>query len=407
MFDVIDHLRAAICRAAFVVLLLGMSCWPGVNVQVAAQQAAPAGKDTPKTAKPGRRSASGEQGIVALVNDEPVTAYAVEQRARFIAMSAGPDSDLRAKAEARWGQIMKDPNTNVRFQQFVREKAPKSREEVAGLQKEFIQDLQRNMLEQLRNESRAANVAKYRKQAEEELIDERLKIQAAKKLGIEVSEAEVSAIIKSLADRNKMTNEQFAQHLKGMGVDISTLSERFRAQKAWRDLISRRYAAQVSVTQRDVDRMISSAAMETGDDTTELQLQKITLALPSKIDQAALIKRYSEAEALRRRYRSCATMAELAKGASEARFTDMKFVKPAAIPEPTRTMLLGAKDGDMLPPATTASGVEMYAVCGRRAVAGNEAARTKALQELQSKELEVLARRHMRNLRQEADIEHR
>jgi peptidyl-prolyl cis-trans isomerase SurA len=153
--------------------------------------------------------------------------------------------------------------------------------------------------------------------------------------------------------------------------------------------------------------MISSSALESGDDTTELQLHKITLSLPSKIDQAALIKRYAEAETLRRKYRNCTTMAELAKGVSEARFTDMKFVKPSAIPEPTRTMLLGAKDGDMLPPATTASGVEVYALCGRRAVAGNEAARTKALQELQTKELEVLARRHMRNLRQEADIEHR
>jgi peptidyl-prolyl cis-trans isomerase SurA len=100
-------------------------------------------------------------------------------------------------------------------------------------------------------------------------------------------------------------------------------------------------------------------------------------------------------------------MPDLAKGAADARFADMKFMKPSSIPEPMRTMLLGAKDGDMLPPSTTNAGVEIYALCGRRAVAVNEAARTKALQELQSKELEVLARRHMRNLRQEADIEYR
>lgn len=406
MPSLIGYLRAAISSATLVGLVLGVLCWPGVSPQAAAQTTA-AGKDTAKGAKPTRRAASGEQGIVTLVNDEPITAYAVEQRARFISMSAGAESDFRAKAESRWAQIMKDPGTNERFQKFLREKTPRSKEEVVGLQKEFIQNLQRNMVEQLRNEARAASIAKYRKQAQEELIDERLKIQAAKKLGIEVSDAEVNSIVKNLADRNKMTNEQFAQHMKGMGVDITTLSERFRAHKAWRDLIARRYAAQVSVTQRDVDRMISSSAIESGDDATELQLQKITLSLPSKADQAALIKRYSEAESLRRKYRNCATMAELAKGVSDARFTDMKFVKSAAIPEPTRTMLLGAKDGDMLPPATTASGVEVYALCGRRAVAGNEVARTKALQELQSKELEVLARRHMRNLRQEADIEHR
>ena len=161
------------------------------------------------------------------------------------------------------------------------------------------------------------------------------------------------------------------------------------------------------MTHRDVDRVISSSALEAGDDTSELQIQKITLALPSTIDQTALTKRYSEAEALRRRFRGCRTMADLTKGVAEAKFTDLKFVKPASIPEPTRTMLLGAKDGDMLPPATMSAGVEIYALCGRRAVAANDAQRTKALQELQSKELEILARRHMRNLRQEADIEYR
>jgi peptidyl-prolyl cis-trans isomerase SurA len=370
--------------------------------RVAAQTTA-ARKEPPK---PTPRA--GQQGIVVLVNDEPVTAYAIDQRARFMAVSSPQaGNDLRAKAEARWRQIMSDPKTNERFQNFLKARQPKSREEAVTLQKEFVADLQKSMIEQLRDEGRAASVVRYRKQAQEELIEERLKVQAAKKLGIEVSDDEVNSIVKGLADRNKMTLDQFRQHMKGMGVDISTLTERFRAQKAWRDLIARRYAAQVSITQRDIDRAISSTALGDGDDTAELQLQKITLTLPSKIDQPALAKRYSEAEGLRRKFRSCATMAELAKGVSDARFSDMKFVKPSAIAEPTRSMLLGAKDGVMLPPATTSGGVEIYAVCGRRAIIGNEAERTKAMQELQSKELDVLARRHMRNLRQEADIEYR
>ena len=85
----------------------------------------------------------------------------------------------------------------------------------------------------------------------------------------------------------------------------------------------------------------------------------------------------------------------------------MKFIKPATVPEPTRSMLLSAKDGDMLPPSTTTAGVEIYAVCGRRTVAANDAQRTKTQEELQSKQLEILAQRHMRNLRQDAHIEYR
>lgn len=350
---------------------------------------------------------SGGQGIIALVNDEPVTAYAVEQRARFLALNA----NLGDQVKENFQRLVKSESTNTRFralqEQVLRENRGKSREQILAIfqekQKQFGMELQKQAMDS----ARAAVLPRLRKEAKEELIEERLKIQAAKKLGIEVTDAEIDTIVKGLAERNKMTNEQFAQHLKGIGIDVSTLRERFRAQKSWRDFVARRYGAQVSVSQRDIDRVVSSAATEAGEDTSELQLQKITLALPGQIDQAALIKRYSEAESLRRRIRGCANMAELAKAVPDARFTDMKFVSPTAIPEPTRTMLLGAKEGDVLPPATTTSGVELYALCGRRVAAGNDAARTKALQELQTKELEVLARRHMRNLRQDAAIEYR
>ena len=44
---------------------------------------------------------------------------------------------------------------------------------------------------------------------------------------------------------------------------------------------------------------------------------------------------------------------------SDARFEDLKFIRPRLIPEPTRSMLLGARDGDMLPPATTSAGMPL------------------------------------------------
>jgi peptidyl-prolyl cis-trans isomerase SurA len=85
----------------------------------------------------------------------------------------------------------------------------------------------------------------------------------------------------------------------------------------------------------------------------------------------------------------------------------MKFVKPGTIAEPMRSMLLSAKDDDVLPPITASGGVELYAVCSRRQVGGNEEQKAKAMMALQSQELEVMGRRFMRNLRQEANIEYK
>ena len=177
---------------------------------------------------------------------------------------------------------------------------------------------------------------------------------------------------------------------------------------AWREVVRRRFSAQISITNRDVDRMLSSSASEAGEDTVELQVQKITLPMPAP---RWIRPRWPSATprpmACGASSTAARAMAGLAKDASDARFEDMKYIKPSSIPEPTRSMLLSAKDGDMLPPATAAAGIEIYAVCGRRAVKADEKQREKAQEELAQKEFEIVAKRHLRDLRQDAHIEFR
>ena len=400
------------CFSATLALAAGILGQPYASwllvVPTALAQTGPAKTATAKSDKERPATPSkGDQAIVVLVNDDPVTAYQIEQRARFLSLS----TNLSEQVKENFQRLVKAESTNTQFraiqEEVVRANQGKSREQIIAIfqerQKQFAMNLQKQALDS----ARAGILPKLRKNAKEELIDERLKLQEAKKLGIEVSDADVKRFLQGLAESNKMTHEQFTQHLKGMGVDISTMAERMRAQRAWRDLIARRYGGQVAVTHRDVDRVLSSAASEAGDDTVELQVSKITLGLSSKIDQTELTKRFTEAEALRRKFAGCRSLGDLAKAVSGAKFEDMKFIKPAIVPEPTRSMLLSAKDGDMLPPATTTAGIEIYAVCGRRAVVGNDAQRTKTQEELQGKQLDILAQRHMRNLRQDAHIEYR
>jgi peptidyl-prolyl cis-trans isomerase SurA len=391
--------------AACALAMTGAS-WPlAAQKQQAPRQAAaqPAAPKAEKQAQP----AKSEQAIAVLVNDEPVTAYEIQQRSKFLALNA----NIGERVKENFKRLVQADGTNKQLRaildQVIRSNPGKSREQIGAIfeerKKQFAISLQKQAIES----ARAGLVPQFRKEAQEELIEERLKLQEAKRLGIEISDDEVKRIIKGLADRNKMTEEQFAQHLKGEGVDISTMRERFRAQFAWREVVRRRFSAQVSITQRDVERMLSASANEAGEDTVELQVQRITLLMPGKMDQGAMAKRYAEADALQRRFGGCKTMAGLAATAGDARYEDLKFIKPSSIPEPTRSLLLSAKDGDMLPPATAASGIEVYAVCGRRPIKADEKQRERAEGELAQKEFEIVAKRHLRDLRQDAHIEHR
>jgi peptidyl-prolyl cis-trans isomerase SurA len=130
-------------------------------------------------------------------------------------------------------------------------------------------------------------------------------------------------------------------------------------------------------------------------------------SLPGKLDQAAMARTLAEADGLRRMFGGCKTMEALVKDQTGAKFEAAAYVKPSTVAEPQRSMMLSAKDGDLLPPQTSSSGVELMAVCGRRGLQIDAKVREEAQNELQSRKFEELAKRYLRDLRQDAHIENR
>ncbi|WP_295559137.1 peptidylprolyl isomerase [uncultured Hyphomicrobium sp.] len=351
-----------------------------------------------------KKSQKGGQSIAVLVNDEPITAYEIEQRAAFLSLQGGggggSQGDFKAKAEARWKSIVKDPKTNERFKELMRKNNVQSQEEARALQTKFVKDLQANMVAQLKREMRVGIVAGARGKAQEELIEEKIKLQEAKRLNAVSDEAEVNRILSGIAERNKMTLDQFGKHMKGMGVDINTMRARFRAEMSWREVVRRRFGHMVSITERDVDQVLANTSSAAQSDV-ELQVQRITLPLPGALDQAVIAQRIAEADGLARQYQGCASLPALAQSAG-GKFEDLGARKPSTIPEPTRSLLLNASDGDLLPASVSQAGVELWALCGRKA---ESSARETAQNTLRQKEFEVLAQKHLKDLRQDASIE--
>jgi peptidyl-prolyl cis-trans isomerase SurA len=396
------------CRLSIAAGLLALvAITPGLSFQLAAQQrAAPKQTAATEKASPGS-SSKGEQAIVVLVNDEPVTAYEVQQRARFLALN----TNIGEQVKENFKRLAQAESTNAQLRALlddtIKKNPGKSREQISAIFEERKKQFALTLQKQAIDSARSALVPRFKKEAQEELIEDRLKLQEAKRIGVEISEGEIDNVMKSLAERNKMTLEQFHQHLRSSGVEPSTMRDRFKAQFAWREVVRRRASMSVSITQRDVDRVLSNAASETGEDTVELQVQKLTLLVPGKLDQAALARRLAEADGLRQRFGGCKTMPELARAAPDVRYDDLKYIKPSSFAEPTRSLLLSAKDGDLLPPSMTAHGVEIYAVCARRPIKADEKLREKAEGELAQREYEIVAKRHLRDLRQDAHIEYR
>jgi peptidyl-prolyl cis-trans isomerase SurA len=207
-----------------------------------------------------------------------------------------------------------------------------------------------------------------------------------------------------MAERNKMTPEQFAEHVAKMGANISTMRQRVKASLSWADVIRRRFGHQISTVGNDVEHIGVTVA---GENDVELQVQRVLLALPGNGDQKQVVQRLSEAERLRAQFGGCKTMSSLASGIGGARFDDLGDRKPATIPEPTRSLLLNASDNEMLPPTIGDGGVELWAVCGRKVVKDDTKKQQTAEEDSRQKEFEILAKKHLKDLRQDAHIEYR
>lgn len=359
-------------------------------------------------------AASSENAIVVLVNDDPITAYEISQRGKLLALNANIGGYIKENAKKRWEKLVKNPKINDEFRAYATKRNPKSQAELKKIQQEFIRDKQKAMMQQLQREAQAQAAKGTEKKAIQELVEERLKLQAAKQNNVEASDEQVTNIISGIAQRNKMTAAQFADHMAKRGVDIATMRQRFKAMLSWNSVVRRRFGFQVQGTERDIERFVDPALSGDGGGAAEnviLNIQKVTLAMPDGLAQGAVASQLAKADQVRRKFSGCKSTKKLANSVG-GKFEDLGAQNPSSIPEPTRTLLLSADSGEMIPPSVGPDGVELWAVCSKKDVAkkgggaaGAEESEGSEKSQRRSRELEILARKHLKDLRQDATID--
>lgn len=244
-----------------------------------------------------------------------------------------------------------------------------------------------------------------KKKATDMLIEERLQVQEGRKLGVTSDEDDINAVVTDMASKNNLDLAGLTNALASAGVNVKTLKDRIRAQLVWQNVVRQKFRREVQIGDVDVDLALADSDKDEAQPT--VKVRQVTLALPSGADQRTIAARLAAAEALRARFNGCANVPDLAKGVEGATVKTLLEQQTTTLAQPARLLVQNAKVGQMTPPTLSRSAVELYAICGERAVTGNTQVREVTQRKLLNREMLIRAERLLRDLRQDAFIEYR
>ncbi len=100
--------------------------------------------------------------------------------------------------------------------------------------------------------------------ARESLIDDRLRMQAARDAGLSMTSEQLVEEMENFAGRANLTLAEFTAILNRQGVDQAALRDFVEPAILWRALIQNRFAGQGQISDAEIDRAISTAGPSGG-----------------------------------------------------------------------------------------------------------------------------------------------
>ncbi|WP_226621701.1 peptidylprolyl isomerase [Alloyangia pacifica] len=206
------------------------------------------------------------------------------------------------------------------------------------------------MIEVLNSGGDPANLAR------EQLVDDRLRLQAAQDAGIEPTEEEIRDGMAEFAQRGNLSLEQFLGVLAQNGVEEQTFRDFVRAGFAWRQLVQARFQSRINVSDEEVDRALSGTG--TGSNVRVLLSEIIIPIRPGTEAQVqSLAERISK-------YRSTAEFSSAAREysatATRGEGGRLPWQDISDLPPVLRPLVIGLSPGEVTAPIPIQGAVALF-----------------------------------------------
>ena len=237
------------------------------------------------------------------------------------------------------------------------------------------------------------------KTASEELINEALEVQEAKRLGFEVTDTDVDNAMLGVARQLKISVSNLQQIMTTNGVDVQTLRDRLRANIAWQKVTSTVVSARVQVSEADVDA--AAKAKLTAANSYDYILKEVLFISAGGASASA---RTAQANQYRKSFKGCDSAVQLSLSYTDAAVRDIGRRHATQLPGPIAEELGKLAVGGITKPRVVDGGVSMLAICAKESSDDTTFIANDIRQNSGNGKLEAEATKYLDELRAKAQI---
>jgi peptidyl-prolyl cis-trans isomerase SurA len=163
-----------------------------------------------------------------------------------------------------------------------------------------------------------------------QMIDERLQIQNAQALGAKASEEEINQRVAEIERSAGLQRGQFKQYLQSIGVPFEIASQQIEAGLSWAKIVRRKVRPQVDVSEAEIDDGLARIRANAG--KTESRVAEIFIPI-DRVEQADEAKRSADrvVEQLRRGAAFPALAQQFSHGATAQQGGDLGWILPGSL----------------------------------------------------------------------------
>ncbi len=199
------------------------------------------------------------------------------------------------------------------------------------------------------------------------MIDDQLKLQEAKKVGIKITERDIERALASIEKQNKMPKGGLKDFLSNIGIDRSVMVEQIEAEIAWVKVVRRQKGAAIKIGEDEIEEVL--AEIEANRDKPEHLVSEIVLTFDSKTEANVRTLAQRLIQQLKSGARFEALARNFSQSATAAVGGDLGWLRPGQLSPSLDTALAKLRPGQVSPPVPMIGGYQIFYLRDRRTAA--------------------------------------